>query len=354
MSFRVALKCLGFLASLWLGLASRNTAARQRSFFDDQDASELNKCMRDQAKRPEGRLLADSGITFPAALQIDSIKTIPQLKMSECEPNGCGLFNYTHPWDEHRQGCAREVPKLLHFIWLDHPLPAKYAANIAKVIRANPDYKTMLWVSPQAEDATELTKLLSTDEQRRLEKIKLAEHQDKFTNWDIISREPNVGARSDWLRLGVVQLYGGIYMDTDVGQAPEFSKYGGVFRWPFVSYSDPKGYGNLCNCIFGAEKDSELIKLASEGWREANLNHGSTAGPIGCGILTSAFRTYNSAEILMLHQKYMFMQEEGTTPVMSMSFDASWRKTGKEEKEQEQMRQKVLKELKQQGAKADV
>jgi len=316
--------------------------------LEGQDQLERQRCMRDKATRPAGDVQAASG----TMLRIDSIRTIPQLRGAECEPEGCGLFNFTHPWTEDSgQLCAREVPKILHFIWLDHPLPEKYAANIGRVVRANPDYHVLLWVNSAAEDVRELTKALSGEEAEQLKVMKLEEHQDHFANWDILKREPNVGARSDWARLEIVLLYGGIYMDTDVGKAPHFSQYGDVFRWPFVAYSDPKPYGNLCNCVFGAEKQSRLIKLASEGWREGNLHHGIPAGPpFGSGVLTSAYRTYNSAEILMLNQRYMFMEEAGTEPVMSMGFDDSWNVAGPAAKEQEKRRQKVIEELKQQSA----
>jgi len=302
--------------------------------------------MRNKAHRPKGDVHDTSN---ERTLHVDSIRTIPTLRGAECEPEGCGLFNYTHPWTEATgRHCAREVPKIIHFIWLDHALPAKYADNIGRVMRANPDYHVLLWVNPAAEDVSNLTKNLTKEEAKLLQVMKLEEHQDQFANWDIIEKEPNVGARSDWLRLGAVQLYGGIYMDTDVGKPPHFSRYPGVFRWPFVAFSDPEGpYGNLCNCVFGAEKQSPMIKLASEGWRDGNLHHGIPAGPpFGCGVLTSAFKTYNSEEIMMLHQKYMFMEEAGIEPVMSMSFDASWIVHGKVEAKQEEKRQKALEELK--------
>merc|ERR1719343_494273 len=140
----------------------------------------------------------------------------------------------------------------------------------------------------------------------------LREHKDKLENWDIIEKEPNVGARSDWIRLEVVHQYGGIYMDTDAKPNHPFSQYGGIFRWPFVAQSDPTGYGNLCNCVFGAEKNSSLLKLASTGWRDAFLHYDVPSGPpFGCGVLTGAFLAHNSPEILVLPEQYIFKKKGG-------------------------------------------
>ena len=143
----------------------------------------------------------------------------------------------------------------------------------------------------------------------------IEDFKDRFVNWDIIQNQTNVGARSDWYRLEVVYWYGGIYIDTDVHPVHSFSEYGGIFRWPFVSYSSPEGYGNLCNCVWSAEKRSPFLKLNFEGWREAHLKYGLSSGvPVGCGVMTAAFTTHASQEILMIGQDYIFMDKDGVDP----------------------------------------
>lgn len=173
-------------------------------------------------------------------------------------------------------------------------------------------------VNEKGKNVSSLTKILSGDGRKgllRMLSVKYIEDfKDRFVNWDIIQNQPNVGARSDWYRLEVVYWYGGIYMDTDAHPVHSFSEYGGVFRWPFVSYSDPEGYGNLCNCVWSAEKRSPFLRLNFEGWREAHLKHDIPSGPMGCGVMTAAFTTYASQEILMIGQDYIFMKKDGVDP----------------------------------------
>lgn len=291
--------------------------------------------MRHKEERPTGLLESFLGQAFPTKISVDSLNNTQKLFNAVCEENGrggCGLFNIAHPVPTEKQACVREVPKLIQVVWLDHALPEKYAANIADVMRKNPDRTLMLWVNEAAKDVSTLTAGLTDDEQVRLLVKSVEENADRFRNWDIIEKEPNVGGRSDLIRLEVVNLYGGIYMDTDAHPQYGFSEYGSLFRWPFVAYSDPKGAGNLCNCVFGAEKQSPLMNLTIEGWRDTFFNFGvGSAPPMGCPVLTASFKTYNNPEILMLAEWYMFQRHDGHDPVMTMSFDRSWLKEEKEE-----------------------
>jgi len=302
--------------------AQMNTVLSQeeKTFgWEGQDKEAQQACMRVKEARPAGDLQARSGATFPTQIRVDSLNNTHKLKGSACE--GCGLFTLV-PQAREQLECVREVPKLLHFIWLDHPLPEKYAKNIASVMRANPDRLSLLWVNHAAQNVSSLARLLEGEGGEvasRLRVKSLEAHKDHFRNWDKATQEPNVGARSDWLRLEVLYLHGGIYLDTDFNGLHSFSGYGGVFRWPFVAYSDPKGYGNLCNCIMSAEKRSPFVNFVIEGWRSSGVT-----GPAGCPILTAAFVTYNQPEILMLSQDYMFLPKAGVDPVITSTFDGSW------------------------------
>jgi len=299
--------------------------------LEGQDKVERMKCMRDKETQPAGELEERNGVKLPTKLRVDSIDNSPALKGAHCEdmPNGCGMFTLK-PQSRENLACVREVPKLLHFVWLDHPLPEKYAKNIASVMRANTDRKTFLWVNQAAQNVSTLTQLLKDKggDASMLEVKSLEESKSQFRNWDIVEKEENVGGRSDWLRLEVLYLHGGIYMDTDFQSKHSFSDYGGVFRWPFVAYSDPKGYGNLCNCIMSAEKKSPFVKFMIEGWRESSEKYQLGHGALGCPVLTAAYKTYNQPEILKLSQDYMFMQKEGVDPVISSTFDRSWLPAG--------------------------
>lgn len=295
--------------------------------LEGQDEGERNKCMRDKMLRPgNGVLDSHAGESFVSKLQVDDAASRGALDNAMCAREGGCTVLHLKPTAAAKP-CAREVPKLIHFVWLDHALPQRYAENIDKVMEVNPDYQVMLWVNDAGKDVSKLTGLQGTAERVHLKHVE--QMKDRFRNWDIIEQEPNVGARSDWIRLEAVNLYGGMYMDTDAHPRHGFSEYGGVFRWPFVAYSDPKGAANLCNCIFSAEKSSPLMNLTIEGWRDAFYNFAMpSAPPFGCGALTAAFVTLNQPEILMLPQEYMFMAKDGVDPVMTMSFDHTWIEEG--------------------------
>ena len=309
--------------------------------LEGQNHSERMRCMRNKQPQPHGLLESHLGKMFPGELRVDDLVSRGPLKGAECTHehgvnNGCGILTLK-PQPQDGKPCVREVPKLIHFVWLDHALPKKYAANIAQVMEVNPDWPVMLWVNEAAKDVTTLTNILGSKRfspgpeaaTKRLHLKSIDAYKPRFRNWDIIQNQSNVGARSDWIRLEVVYWYGGVYMDTDVHPRHGFSEYGGVFRWPFVSYSSPEGYGNLCNCVWSAEKQSPFLKMNFEGWREAHFNFNRPSGvPHGCGVMTAAFITYNHPEIIMLGQEYMFMLKNGVEPVMTMSFDGSWIEKG--------------------------
>merc|ERR1711871_377431 len=80
-----------------------------------------------------------------------------------------------------------------------------------------------------------------------------------FRNGDIIQNKvKNFGFKSDYIRLEVVFLMGGIYMDTDSHSVLPVDDFGSLFRWPFVTHVVP-GYSNVCNCIFSFQKGSRFL-----------------------------------------------------------------------------------------------
>merc|ERR1719469_422064 len=137
-----------------------------------------------------------------------------------------------------------------------------------------------------------------------------------------MQQEENVASRSDMLRLEVVRLYGGIYLDTDAHAFLPFDGFNRLFRWPFVVWDGPNGnFDNLCNCVFGAEKDSAFLKFVMEAWREGKEHHGlSFSAPHGCGVLAAGFLAYGSKEINVLPMRYMLHKFDGTDPIMTQSF----------------------------------
>ena len=57
-----------------------------------------------------------------------------------------------------------------------------------------------------------------------------------FVNGDLISKDKNLAGKSDYLRIEILYLEGGIYQDTDAHPIQPFDNFGDIFRWPFASY----------------------------------------------------------------------------------------------------------------------
>lgn len=57
-----------------------------------------------------------------------------------------------------------------------------------------------------------------------------------YVNGDLISHDRNLAGKSDYLRMEILYLEGGIYQDTDAHPIQPFDNFGDIFRWPFASY----------------------------------------------------------------------------------------------------------------------
>lgn len=55
-------------------------------------------------------------------------------------------------------------------------------------------------------------------------------------NGDLISKDRNLAGKSDYTRMEILYLEGGIYQDTDAHPIQPFDNFGDIFRWPFGSY----------------------------------------------------------------------------------------------------------------------
>lgn len=132
------------------------------------------------------------------------------------------------------------------------------------------------------------------------------------------------------MRLEVVFLHGGIYLDCDSTAVDGFDEYGTLFHWPFVTH-DLGNYMNICNCLFGFEKNSGFLDFALDATRQNCLKYDqcgvmSGAGP---GFLTAALKRYNRSDILLIENKYMLHIWPGGPPerwwnVMYQSFEHKW------------------------------
>lgn len=90
------------------------------------------------------------------------------------------------------------VPKIIHHIWLENnPLPKNFQDNIDKWKELHPDYEHMMWTTSDF-------------------------GENEFTRY--CSENGHWQYYGDWLRVNVLNKYGGIYLDTDVvplGRIPD-------------------------------------------------------------------------------------------------------------------------------------
>lgn len=136
--------------------------------------------------------------------------------------------------------CVRaQVPKKLHYVWFGSELPEKYVSNIKDMAAKNPGWDVFLW-SEFASSALEIH-LANQSVPYTFKNITRLMEEGAFVNADLITKEENLAGKSDYLRLEVVYLEGGIYQDTDAHALRPFDSVDGLFRWPFLSY-DPFTY----------------------------------------------------------------------------------------------------------------
>ena len=168
---------------------------------------------------------------------------------------------------------------------------------------------------------------------------------------------PNFAARADYMRLEVVRLQGGIYLDTDTEQWPVvnlsavgrsarsgllseqaqesasespprevdgsrgasgetpagtrnatgFGAAPALFRWPFVSHIF-QHYNDLSNGVFGFEKNSSFLLYAIRAARAQCLGRWKTCGVLaGAGphFLTAAAASWKDPEMLLIEHRHV-------------------------------------------------
>jgi hypothetical protein len=114
------------------------------------------------------------------------------------------------------------LPKNIHFIWIGNQIPAKYLENIVSFAETNPDYQVKVWTD-RPEQFASLSGLVSTksiDDAIRAMPKPLQEyffHEIQAPGYSDENEKliPNFAAASDLLRVEILKLEGGIYIDTD-------------------------------------------------------------------------------------------------------------------------------------------
>jgi len=229
--------------------------------------------------------------------------------------------------------CSRLVPKLLHFIWMGSSLQEKHALNIAGFVNLNPKWRIWIWVdTPIIGKSWEmLSKLLSPggEDFEGITVKQLQDYQLQFRNFDIINRSQNLAGKSDYTRLELLFLFGGVYLDTDSIAVHGFDDYGTLFRWPFMAY-DTTDSKTITNSLIGVEQGSHFMDFALNATREQCVRFGSCGVMFGAGpsFVTGAFAKYNQSDISLLDYKFVMRgTDQGIgTPAMKQLFEFSWQK----------------------------
>jgi len=126
------------------------------------------------------------------------------------------------------------VMKKLHWVWFGEELPAKYVSNIEAMALANPGWEVFLW-----SELASMPLMESLDKhgvQYTFKNTTKGLEEGLFVNGDLISKDRNLAGKSDYLRMEILYLEGGIYQDTDAHPIQPFDNFGDIFRWPFASY----------------------------------------------------------------------------------------------------------------------
>lgn len=106
------------------------------------------------------------------------------------------------------------IPKILHRIWLDEPVPPQYDAWWERFRLLHPDWELMSW-----QDRSELDWL---------------QNQELFDSFD--DSRPSYGFRADILRYELLNRFGGVYVDTDVEPLRAFDPLVEADERPFIAW----------------------------------------------------------------------------------------------------------------------
>ena len=220
---------------------------------------------------------------------------------------------------------TEQIPKKLHWIWFGTEIPDKYVNNIVETATINPGWEIFLWSelpSQQLEDR------LAQEHGCMYNFKNVTEYLNTpgvLINGDLIKSEKNLAGKSDYLRLEVLYIEGGIYLDTDSYSVQAFDNFGDLFRWPFGTYI-PEGYhkGTIQNSIFGFAADSVFLLHALKLTRENCLTYQRCGVMTGAGpdFLTAAHYYFDDSDIVLFHQDYLLRKTEKS--VIYQTNDATW------------------------------
>lgn len=138
-----------------------------------------------------------------------------------------------------------QIPKIIHQIWLGGPLPEAYVSWTKTWQEHHPDWTYIIW----GDDDLPLLPLV---------------------NKKLFDKASNFGEKSDILRLELLNLYGGLYIDTDYECYKSFD----AFHYANSFYASALSLGycgiGLCNGLVAAAPAHPLIKKLVAGMGESS------------------------------------------------------------------------------------
>lgn len=207
----------------------------------------------------------------------------------------------------HARPCARMMPKIVHFMWIFSKVRPVHAKRIADYALKNPEWRVLLWVD-RVEQSDESLMALANASSRAAGPVELMLLQDYApcmrNTAHTLSRSISVHGfehhtnPTNLLRLEVVYLFGGIYTDTDSVAARGFDEYGDIFRAPFAVVVK----ADSCNCMFGADRGSDLLRVALEAANHTIPSLGAPmVGGTGPSFWTGVLLAYQPTDWRIMH-----------------------------------------------------
>jgi mannosyltransferase OCH1-like enzyme len=145
-------------------------------------------------------------------------------------------------------GCGESelaIPRELHMVWVNGPIPAKYARNVQDFINDNPAWSVNLWTDDNIRPVI-----------------------DRMTNRDLFYAETNIAAKVDLLRYELIRQMGGVYLDADTRSLGPNSLE--KMTHAFVTVSGPPWW-NTSNAQFGFAKGSDFLAYVIEHARDPRI-----------------------------------------------------------------------------------
>tara|TARA_B100001093_G_scaffold519775_1_gene610391 strand:+ start:4682 stop:5536 length:855 start_codon:yes stop_codon:yes gene_type:complete len=177
-----------------------------------------------------------------------------------------------------------KIPKIIHQIWLgEKPLPNYYQRFKKSWISNNPDYKYILW-----------------DENNSKELL--------ITNQKLYQESKNPGLRSDLLRYEILNLFGGIYVDTDFECIKSIPNE--LLKMDFVACMQFEDFPQIGNSLLMSQKGSKQIVNILKNCKKPNKEEGmeimKSTGPFMVTEVINSCLNKKEFNMVILPSNYCF------------------------------------------------